>query len=307
MMANGTRAVGRAGDGRVSVALASLAGFLFAVNIIGTRVTLDRQSVRADAVAFVTVLISAVVALPIALALGTRFEDFTWDNIQGFVLVGAVVPGIGQLTFYVAIAMAGPSRVGVMVGTVPMWSVVMAIIFLDESWSWPIIVGTVLTVVGGALLAHQGATNRQVSSLGLALAAITAFLFGLRDVLSRNFTQESALDGAAAAVVILATGAAILMVATIVAAGWRGFVDNSRRSFPPVLVAGVSVGFALPALLEAFQRSRVGIVSPLNNATQSVAVVFMAGIFFGGTEVNRRIVTAVLIVLAGGTVIGITR
>ena len=291
----------------MSVALACTAGVLFAVNIIGTRATLDRQRVRTDAVAFVTVSISAVVALPIALALGTRFEDFSWENIQGFVLVGAVVPGIGQLTFYAAIGLAGPSRVGVMVGTVPMWSVVMAILFLDESWSWAIIVGTVLTVVGGALLAHQGATSSHVSSLGIALAAITAFLFGLRDVLSRNFTQESGLDGAAAAVVILTTGAAIVMVATIVATGWRGFVDNSRRSFPTVLVAGVSVGFALPALLEAFQRSRVGIVSPLNNASQSVSVVVLAGIFFGGAEMNRRIVTAVIIVLAGGTLIGITR
>ena len=291
----------------MSVVLAGQAGVLFAVNIVTTRHALDRTGVRTDAAAFVTVAVAALVAAAVAAVGGVRPDEFTWEDTRGFVLVGALVPGIAQLTFYAAIRLAGPSRTGVLVGTVPVWSVVLATIFLDEQWSVAVVVATLLTVVGGGLLAYQGAHEPRASRLGLVLAALTAMQFGIRDVVARSVTQNSELHPSGAAAVLLGVGAVVLMIATLVAAGPVGFADNTRRSIPRVLVPGAAIGFAMPALLGAFERSRVGVVSPLNNAAQSVAVVALAGLVFGGAEVNRRVIVAVTLVLAGGTIIGVTR
>ena len=76
---------------------------------------------------------------------------------------------------------------------------------------------------------------------------------------------------------------------------------------PAMLVPGVAVGLAMPALLAAFERSRVGIVSPLLGATQTVGAVLLSGALIGGSEIDKRVVLAVVVTLAGGTLIGVTR
>jgi drug/metabolite transporter (DMT)-like permease len=291
----------------MSVALTCLAGMLFAVNATFTRLALDRTRIRTDVAAVATVMTAATVASVIAIIGGVRLSDLSWADSKGFFVIGAIVPGVAQLTFYAAIRMAGPSRSAIMLGTVPVWSVVLAIIFLNERWSATVVVGTLLAVAGSILLATEGITKASVSRLGLLLAALTALQFAIRDVLARSVTQESNLDSSTAAAVTLGVGAVVLIGVAVGTAGPREFSENLRRSMPAMLIPGVAVGLAMPALLAAFERSRVGIVSPLLGTTQTVGAVLLSGLLIGGTEINKRVVLAVSVTLAGGTLIGITR
>ena len=291
----------------MSIALTCLAGTLFAVNATFTRLALDRTRVRTDVAAAATVMTAAAVASVIAIIGGVRLSDLSWAESQGFFVIGAIVPGVAQLTFYAAIRMAGPSRSAIMLGTVPVWSVVLATIFLNEHWSASVVAGTLLAVVGSALLATEGITKASVSRLGLALAALTALQFAIRDVLARSVTQGSNLDSPAAAAVTLWVGAVVLIGVGVGTAKPREFSKNLRRSMPAMLIPGIAVGLAMPALLAAFERSRVGVVSPLLGATQTVGAVLLSGLLIGGTEINRRVVLAVIVTLAGGTLIGVTR
>jgi len=194
-----------------------------------------------------------------------------------------------------------------MLGTVPVWSVVLATIFLKEHWSASVVVGTILAVMGSVLLATEGTTKTSVSRLGLAFAALTALQFAIRDVLARSVTQESNLDSSAAAAVTLGVGAVVLIGVAVGTARPREFSKNLRRSMPAMLIPGIAVGLAMPALLAAFERSRVVIVSPLLGATQTVGAVLLSGLLIGGTEIDKRLVLAVIVTLAGGTLIGVTR
>jgi len=291
----------------MSLALTCLAGMLFAVNATFTRLALDRTRVRTDVAAAATVMTAATVASVVAIIAGVRPIDFSWADSQGFFVIGAIVPGVAQLTFCAAIRMVGPSRSAIMLGTVPVWSVVLAAIFLDEHWSAPVVAGTLLAVVGSVILATEGITKASVSRLGLALAALTALQFAVRDVLARSVTQESNLDSSAAAALTLGVGAVVLIGVTVGTAGPREFSENLRRSMPAMLIPGIAIGFAMPALLAAFERSRVGIVSPVLGATETVGAVLLSGLLIGGTEINRRVALAVSLTLAGGTLIGATR
>ena len=291
----------------MSIVLTGLAGMLFAVNATFTRLALDRTGIRTDVAAAATVITATAVALVVAIIGGVQLSDLSWADSQGFFVIGAIVPGIAQLTFYAAIRMAGPSRSAIMLGTVPMWSVVLATIFLDEHWSASVVAGTLLAVVGSVLLATEGITKASVSRLGLALAALTALQFAIRDVLARSVTQGSNLDSSAAAAVTLWVGAVVLIGVGVGTAKPRDFSENLRRSMPAMLIPGIAVGLAMPALLAAFERSRVGVVSPLLGATQTVGAVLLSGLLIGDTEINRRVVLAVIVTLAGGTLIGVTR
>ena len=291
----------------MSIVLTCLAGMLFAVNTTFTRLALDRTRVRTDVAAAATVITAATVASVIAIIGGVRLSDLSWADSQGFFVIGTIAPGVAQLTFYAAIRMAGPSRSAIMLGTVPVWSVVLAIIFLNEHWSTSVAVGTILAVIGSVLLAAEGPTKASVSRLGLALAVLTALQFAMRDVLARSVTQESNLDSSAAAAITLGVGAVVLIGITVGTAKPREFSENLRRSMPAMLIPGIAIGLATPALLAAFERSRVGVVSPLLGATQTVGTVLLSGLLIGGTEIDKRVALAVIVTLAGGTLIGVTR
>jgi len=291
----------------MSIVLTCLAGMLFAVNATFTRLALDRTGIRTDVAAAATVMTATTVASVVAIIGGVRLSDLSWADSQGFFVIGTIVPGFAQLTFYAAIRMAGPSRSAIMLGTVPVWSVALATIFLNEHWSVPVVVGTILAVMGSVLLATEGPTKTSVSRLGLALAALTALQFAIRDVLARSVTQESNLDSSTAAAVTLGVGAVVLVGVAVGTAGPREFSKNLRRSMPAMLIPGIAVGIAMPALLAAFERSRVVIVSPLLGATQTVGAVLLSGLLIGGTETDKRVVLAVIVTLAGGTLIGVTR
>ena len=291
----------------MSIVLTCLAGMLFAVNATFTRLALDRTGIRTDVAAAATIMTATAVASVIATIGGVRLSDLSWVESQGFFVIGAIVPGFGQLTFYAAIRLAGPSRSAIMLGTVPVWSVALATIFLNEHWSVSVAVGTILAVIGSVLLATEETTKTSMSRLGLALAALTALQFAIRDVLARSVTQESNLDSSAAAAVTLGVGAVVLLGVAVGTAGPREFSRNLRRSMPATLIPGIAIGIAMPALLAAFERSRVVIVSPLLGATQTVGAVLLSGLLIGGTEIDKRVGLAVIVTLAGGTLIGVTR
>ena len=291
----------------MSIVLTCLAGMLFAVNATFTRLALDRTGIRTDVAAAATIMTATTVASVIAIVGGVRLSDLSWADSQGFFVIGTIVPGFAQLTFYAAIRMAGPSRSAIMLGTVPVWSVALATIFLNEHWSVSVVVGTILAVIGSVLLATEETTKTSMSRLGLVLAALTALQFAIRDVLARSVTQESNLDSFAAAAVTLGVGAVVLIGVAVGTAGPREFSKNLRRSMPAVLIPGIAIGIAMPALLAAFERSRVVIVSPLLGATQTVGAVLLSGLLIGGTETDKRVVIAVIVTLAGGTLIGVTR
>ncbi len=104
-----------------------------------------------------------------------------------------------------------------------------------------------------------------------------------------------------AAATILGAGWIVTVAATAVRRRHRSWgLRDAVVGFGP---SGVAVGVALPTLLAAFRRGQVTVVSPVSNAAQAVLVLVLSGIFVARTELDRRIVMALAIIVAGGTVI----
>ena len=66
------------------------------------------------------------------------------------------------------------------------------------------------------------------------------------------------------------------------------------------------MGFALPLLIWAFSRGDVGLVAPLANGSQVITVVTASSLVYGARERSVRVLLAVVLVIAGGTLIGVT-
>ena len=84
-----------------------------------------RRSARAviTSTAFV---VAAIAAVPSAT------EGIDGGDLWPFSLIGAVVPGLSQVLFVLAVRYAGPSRAAILIGTAPLLSVLLALVLLDE-------------------------------------------------------------------------------------------------------------------------------------------------------------------------------
>ena len=282
-----------------AAALALLAGAAWAVNIVIVRWGLDRTGVAPNVGAFVGVAVAAITALAVAVLAGHDLPAS--DDVWRFALVGAIAPGSSQGLFVAAIGRIGPSRTSVLVGTSPAWSVLLAIAFLDESWEVAIIVGTLVTIVGSAVIGWEpGLTGRRI---GVALALATALSFGIRDVVAREFGSSSSVSPWWAGAVVLGA-AALVLAAQSVLTERRSLASATRRAVPAFALSGLVIGCALPLLLEALDRGRVGIVAPLSLASQNITVVIVGSIVFGVHERTSRVVVAVALILVGATLVG---
>jgi drug/metabolite transporter (DMT)-like permease len=282
--------------------LALAAGACFSAQVVMVRLAQRRPDASTDVGAVVTIGTSIVAVSVLAVASGQAFGDLDVDNLWRWAVVGAIAPGAVQIVFMTAIEALGPSRTMVVVGASPMLAGVLAVFFLDERWTAPLVIGSVLVVAGGATLAWDrrgGAPPRW--ALGLGCAIVTAVGFATRDVVTRKVAGDTATPVTIAAATILATGWVVTAAGTVVTRRGRAWgLRDAIVGFGP---SGLAVGIALPTLLAAFRRGEVTVVSPVSNAAQAVLVLVLSGIFVARTELDRRIVAALAIIVAGGTVI----
>jgi len=251
----------------------------------------------AEAGALFTVLAAIAVTLPFTIAEGAEIAEL-WP----FLVAGLLSPGLSQLLFTVAVREAGPARTSVVVGTAPLFSVAIALVFLDEALEAGLVVGAVLIVGGGFLLVGERGRPEHVRALGLALALVATAMFAARDNLVRWLALDTEVAPGTAATATLSAGAA-LIVAYVVATRVPLRARDARAFIP----AGALFGLSYSCLFEAYYRGPVTVVSPLV-ATESLwGVVLSAAVFWKSERVGFRLVAGVVFVVCGGVLIGLFR
>jgi uncharacterized membrane protein len=159
-------------------------------------------------------------------------------------------------------------------------------------------------VAGGVSLAWESERPSDYRAYGAALAVTVAAGFGLRDNMARSVGESITADPLAQATAIM-FGASLVLLANLVRQ--QSVLARLRSAFTPFAISGIVTAVAQATLFEALDRRRVTIVAPLVGTGVLWTVVF-AAVFLGRTEmVGRRLVAVALLVVAGGTLVGVTR
>lgn len=282
-----------------AVLLALASACLFGTMTVALRYALARAP-DAEMGALLTIGPAAAVTLPFALA---RELDFA--GAWPFLLAGILGPGLSQLLFTFAVREAGPSRTSVIVGTAPLFSVVIAVAALGEPVRLPLVAGALLIVAGGVLLVSERGRPGHVRTIGLVCALGSTIVFALRDNLVRWLSADTEVTpGQAAAATLIAGGAC---VAAYLAATRGRRAIPARASVRAYLPAGLLFGLSYVFLFEAYYRARVTVVSPLV-ATESLWGVAVSAVLLRRYElVGRRLAIGAGLVVVGGALIGIFR
>jgi len=280
-----------------AVLLALTSAFLFGAMTVALRFALHRAP-DAEVGALLTILPALAVTLPFVAA-----QSLDLRGVWPFLLAGMLGPGLSQLLFTLAVRDAGPSRTSVVVGTAPLFSVVIALIVLGEPLRAGLALGALLIVVGGFLLVGERGRPEHVKRIGLALALVSAIVFAVRDNLVRWLSIDTDVSPALAAAATLGAGGAC--VVAYVLAVRRGRV--SFRQLPVFVPAGLLFGLSYVCLFEGYYRGRVTVVSPLV-ATESLWGVALSVLLLRRHElVGPQLAAGATLVVAGGALIGVFR
>lgn len=275
---------------------------LFGAMTVALRLALAR-SADPDAGALATIAFALAVAAPFA-AVAVAREPSAVADTWPFALAGVLGPGLSQLLFTFAVRDAGPSRTSVVVGTAPLFSVVIALVALDEPAKVPLVAGASLVVLGGVLLASERGRPAHVRLIGLVFALGSTLVFAVRDNLVRWLSGGSGASAPLAAAVTLAAGGLTVAAYVLSKGGGRAVL---RRRAVPFAAPGVLFGLSYVSLFEAYYRGRVTVVSPLV-ATESLWGVALSALLLRRHElVGPRLAVGAALIVAGGALIGAFR
>ena len=223
----------------------------------------------------------------------------TWP----YAVAGLLAPGSAQLFFIYGVAMIGAARAATLISAAPLLAAVPAIWLLDEPFHPALLGGAVLIVAGAVILSEEGLAGTDFRRIGILYALATAALIATRDNFVRWSARDDDIAGIAAGTASLVAAAVFLLAYLVVTRG-RGTGAALRRGFVAFIPAGVLLGLAYLANLEALDRGRVTVVSPFYG-TEALWAVLLAYLFLGRSErIGPRVVIAAVLMVAGTTLIG---
>ena len=270
-----------------AVVLAVVSAAAFGAMTVVTRLGLrDGASALRASLAIVTV---ALVVSVLASLVRHDYAD-AWK----FFLAGLLAPGASQILFTRSVKEVGASRTSVTVGTAPLFALLIAFTFLDEPVEASLVVGALLIVAGGALLAAERDRPRHLRARGMLFALAAAIIFAIRDNIVRALHAHGSPETVAAATML--AGVLVGLVTT------RSL--PTRRELGRMAPAGLLFGLSYLTLFEAYFHGKVSVVSPLV-ATESLWGLGLAALVFRQVEgVGRQLVLGAVVIVAGGMLIG---
>ena len=229
------------------------------------------------------------------------FPELNWGALAWFALSGISASFLGRLLTLTSYKRIGVSAGSAIVGTAPMITALLAIVFLGEPLVLPVVLGAVLVVAGIASLnLKDGRLSIEVGSVYLPF--LGALLFAVSNIIRKMGTnlQPHAVLGAQSS-----TLAGLIAFAVYLAVK-GGFKDlrMSRQNIPWLAGAGFVNAFAWITLTMAINLGRVSVVSSIIYSYPLFSVL-LTRVLLRDEPLNRYIVIGSLLIVLGVAVVSL--
>ncbi len=270
--------------------------FLFALHNMLTKKAL-RYSNPATAV-ISSLLINIIFLWGVSILL-VPLSSLTSASILIFVVVGFFQPGLTRLLSYKGIDALGVAITDPIRATTPLFSAAMAIIFLGEKITLPIIVATTMIIAGITLLSWRNGSMKLAGSAVFLWYPIAASALAGATQVVRKFGM-AAVPHPFLAAAVTATSSFIVSILTL----W--YVEKSqetwkmnRQCFWWFLAAGVTISLGMTCIYYALDLGKVSVVIPISSTGPFFSLV-LAAIFLRDVEkVTLRIVISATMIVGG--------
>jgi uncharacterized membrane protein len=276
--------------------------FLFALHNLFTKKALRYSN---PATAVISSLLINIVFLWAVSLLFVPLEALTSSAILIFVGVGFFQPGLTRLLSYKGIDALGVAITDPIRATTPLFSAIMAIIFLGEQITPPIVAATVMIIAGITLLSWRGGSMKLTGSAVYLWYPIAASALAGATQVVRKFGM-AAVPHPFLAAAVTATSSLVVSIVTL----W--YVEKTtetwkmnRQCFWWFLAAGITISLGMVCIYYALDLGKVSVVIPISS-TGPFFSLLLAATFLRDVEcVTSRIVVSAAMIVCGVLVLAL--
>ncbi len=225
-------------------------------------------------------------------------EPLTSPAILIFVAVGFFQPGLTRLMTYKGIEALGIAITDPVRATTPLFSALMAILFLGEQMTPAIAVATLLIIGGITLLSLRDASVKQFQPIYLLYPLAASLLAGCSQVLRKVGMGAVPHPILAAAVTASSSFVVLVLILWIVEKKREAFKLN-KHCLPWYLGAGVAVSIAMTSIYYALDLGKVTVVIPVASTGPFFSLVLSALFLRDVERVTLKIVLGAALIVGG--------
>jgi DME family drug/metabolite transporter len=282
----------------MAIALALLSSLLMSFTTIMMKKGIERTS-PTSAMLVVTVvgsLIFLAISLPVI-----KFDYLKSKAFLLFILAGIFAPALVRWLYFVSLDRLGASISASIGSTAPVFTAILAIIFLKEKLTVSISLGIVLIITGIIILQRSIDTDgdfRVRRKKDLIFPVLSAIFLGLALVFRKM--GLNILDVPLFGVTVgFLTSLFFYSILFLMSKSMRHSVSMSKNDLLFLCAAGVSLTTGWLTLFYALSLGDVIIVAPLSNL-QPVMVVGLSYLFLKDIEkITPKMIAGILLVLIG--------
>jgi drug/metabolite transporter, DME family len=216
-----------------------------------------------------------------------------------FVIAGLVGTVAGRLLRFLSIEAVGASITSAFLNITPLVSSGLAIVLLGERLTAPIVIGTLVIVLGTTLLT-TGGRRLGIRPGDLLLPALSATCFGVVAILRKLGLSGM---GPVAGTAVNVTTALIAFTTFLLVSGNRGAMACRGSSLCFFIAAGITENLSVFLVVVALGMGAVSVVAPLTNVSP-IFVLFLSVVFLRGIEaLNARVVAGTVLIVLGAYLI----
>lgn len=270
--------------------LALIAAFSFGLNAV-----LVRKAMKHTTPATATVSVAGVQVLILSTLLVFNPPTFNMEAIVYFIAAGIFAAILGRTLNYMSIDKLGVPISTALTGTNPLWAMILGVVFLGEEVTLPTISGSVLVVVGVALISGGDKKSKlNIRDLGIPLAS--AFFYAASSAVRKiglNILPESILGAVVGALTGLIAYPILMRLL-----GRTGEFKFNREALPFLVGGGIATSMAWISMFMATQQGTVGVVSAIIGANPLFGLVLSFVLLKDSERITPQVLIGCLTIVA---------
>ncbi len=255
------------------------------------------QTTNALTASFASVVVNAILLWPVAVVT-TRFETIGLEAVIALIAAGLVAPALGRLLRFIAVDMLGVAPAAPLVAIGPVFTAVLAVLFLGEVVTLQIGLGTA-AVVAGVMLLSLRRGSLKLSRMGVFLSLVSAATFGGGDVLRKFGATLSGSPIIGAAIGVTVAAPVYMLLSKIIGRPLGSYSKWNRFN----LANGVFTGLAIALTFVALYYGRVVVVEPLIS-TAPLFTLLLTAVYLKGLErVTSTVAMSAVLIFMGSVLV----
>jgi len=273
---------------------------LIAALSFGLNAVLVRKAMEHTTPATATISVAAVQTLILSTVLAFERPAFNLEAVGYFIVAGFLAAILGRTFNYKSIEELGVPISTSLVGTNPLWAMILGVVFLGEVVTFPIILGSILVVIGVALISGLGKdSNMTLRDIGIPLAA--AFFYASSSAIRKvglNILPESVLGAVVGAMTGFIAYPILLMLM-----GKTNEIKYSREAAPFLVAGGITTSVAWVSMFMATQLGPVGVTSAIIGANPLFGLILSAVLLKETEKITPQVIIGCLTIVSSVLII----